>query len=199
MRIPVVKHLYEVGLIKRTIYNSIDYNVKPEEAEAIRDYKLKSSIILAFNPRSVKPEGRLDILRGIKGKVGLLTIAKKAGIENVLVDTAVLDVPSIGIAAKAIQLVKEEFGLPAGCSPSNALGAWKKAKEELGRLALNVCEASANAIPITMGADFILYGPIEWADLAFPVCAMTDAIIAYNAWKYGVKPLTKDHPIFKIL
>lgn len=48
------------------------------------------------------------------------------------------------------------------------------------------------------GADFILYGPIGRAHLVFPAAAMTDATIAYAARLHGVRPKTKEHPLYKI-
>ncbi|RLI28051.1 tetrahydromethanopterin S-methyltransferase subunit H, partial [Candidatus Bathyarchaeota archaeon] len=41
VRIPVVKHIAEVGLSDRAIYNSIDINYRQEEIEAIREAGLK--------------------------------------------------------------------------------------------------------------------------------------------------------------
>jgi tetrahydromethanopterin S-methyltransferase subunit H len=48
------------------------------------------------------------------------------------------------------------------------------------------------------GADFIFYGPIKYAEVAFPACAMTDAIIAYRAMRHGIRPKVKSHPLYKI-
>lgn len=49
-----------------------------------------------------------------------------------------------------------------------------------------------------MYADFILYGPIEFAGAVYPACAMTDAIIAYTARKLGTRPKVSRHPLSKI-
>jgi len=59
--------------------------------------------------------------------------------------------------------------------------------------------AVANAIPIAMGADFILYGPIENAPEAYFTCALADAYTAYSTrQEYRITPLTRNHPLFKI-
>jgi tetrahydromethanopterin S-methyltransferase subunit H len=44
-----------------------------------------------------------------------LEAANEAGIRNVLVDTAVLDVPSTGLSARAAYVIKSKYGLPVGC------------------------------------------------------------------------------------
>jgi tetrahydromethanopterin S-methyltransferase subunit H len=198
IRIPVIQHIAEVGLQNRAIYNSIDYNFKEDELKKILEYKIKSAVCLAHNPKNVWPEGRVDILRGTATQKGLLEAAKTAGIENILVDTAVLDVPSIGLAAKAIQFVKSELGLPAGCGPSNAISTWKKVKTDFGSFARDVCDAGADVATIFSGANFVLYGPIDRSERVFPACAMADAIVAYVARRYGIKPKVSTHPLFKI-
>jgi len=198
VRIPVMRHLAEANLLNRAVYNSIDYLVKLEEITALREVRVKSSILVAYNPRNLWPEGRIDILKGYEGQKGLLEAANEAGIQNILVDTAVLDVPSIGLAAKAIHLVKNEYGFPVGCGPSNAITTWKKVKKEMGSYAYNVCLGGSCLATQLFGANFVLYGPIEGMEAAFPACAMADAIIAYNARRFGVKPKVKNHPLYKI-
>jgi tetrahydromethanopterin S-methyltransferase subunit H len=198
IRLPAMKHACEVGLIDRAIYNSIDYNVKEEEITTLKEIGVKSSVVLAFNPQNVWPEGRLEILRGTPNKPGLLEAAAKAGIEKLLIDTAVLDVPSIGLALDAITLVKNEIGLPAGCATSNAITTWKKVKQEFSLIGYDVCTASAGVMTLTAGANFLLYGPIELANRVFPACAMADALIAYTGRRSGIKPRVSMHPLFKI-
>ncbi|MHA1712344.1 MAG: hypothetical protein ACTSUS_09895, partial [Candidatus Freyarchaeota archaeon] len=57
----------------------------------------------------------------------------------------------------------------------------------------------ANVFPIVLGADFTLYGPIENASNAYFYCALADAYIAYSMrMEHGIRPLTRDHPLFKI-
>jgi tetrahydromethanopterin S-methyltransferase subunit H len=198
IRMPAMEHAIEAGLRDRAIYNSLDHHVKPEEISMLKELEVKSSMLMAYNPRNVWPEGRLEILKGYEGQVCLLEAAEKAGIKNLLVDTAVLDVPSIGHAAKAIHLVKDECGLPAGCAPSNAVTTWKRVKKEYAPYAYPACLAGSSIVTMMMGANFVLYGPIEFAEVVYPVCAMTDAIIAYAARKQGTRPKVKNHPLFKI-
>lgn len=198
VRLPAMKHVTEVGLLERAVYNSIDYNVNSKEISSLKDLKVKSCILMAYNPRNVWPEGRLEIMKGNGGRMGLLEASERAGIENLLVDTAVLDVPSIGHAAQAINLIKKEYGLPAGCGPSNAVTTWKRVKKEFEPTAYPACLAGSAIITIMMGANFVLYGPIEFSEQVYPACAMTDAIIAYAMRKLGTRSSVKNHPLFKI-
>jgi len=198
VRIPAVERAVEIGLKNRAIYNSLDYNVSSEEISKLKELGVESSMILAYNPRNVWAEGRLEILRGWEGQMGLLDAAEKAGIRNLLVDTAVLDVPSIGYTAKAIDLIKSEYGLPAGCGPANAVTTWKRVKKEYSSTAYHAALASSVVINVMNYANFILYGPIEFAESIYPSCAMADAIIAYLARRLGTRPKVSNHPLFKI-
>lgn len=198
VRIPVMRHLAETGLLKRAIYNSIDYAVESSEIAALKEIGAGASVLMTYNPKNVWAEGRIEILKGYEGQKGLLEAANEAGIRNVLVDTAVLDVPSIGLAARAIYLIKNEYGFPVGCGPSNAITTWKKVKMEMGPYSYNVCLAGSCVFTQSLGANFVLYGPIEGAEAVFPACAMIDAMVAYNARKFGIRPQVREHPLFKI-
>jgi len=197
VRISASHHVVEVGLQERAVYNSINYTLSEKEIKALRETGLKSAIVQAFNPSNPLPDGMISILKGGRGKKGLLEKTYEADIEKILVFTPVLDVPAIGFGAKGVYLAKEEFGLPTGTAPVGVVGRWDKVKS-LGKYAKIVCRGGAATIAQTMGADFIIYGSAAKARNVFPVCAMIDAIIAYNARSYGIRPLTKKHPLYKI-
>jgi len=193
-----LKHVDETGLTDRVIYNSINPSTKPEETSAIREVGLKAAILLAFNKRRPTVEGRIEVLKGSGESEGLLETSEKAGVEKPLVDVAVLDVPDPGPVSKAIFLVKEEFGLPAGGGPHNAIERWRQ-RRELDPNMLLTGGIIANTMPVTMGANFILYGPIRKAPEVYPACALADAYVAYcMRQQYGITPLTREHPLFKI-
>ncbi len=197
VRIPVVKHLSEVGLLDRAVYNSIDEHCGEGEAKALREYKVGSAVLLAFNTGKIWPEDRIDVLNGYDGRKGLIELAEEAGIKNKLIDTAVLDLAGIGLAAKAIHLCKEKFGIPSGCGPSNATYTWRRRKA-FSRNVSAVCDSVTDVFTQLQGADFILYGSIGEAERVFPSCALVDALTAYVNRRYGIKPKTSNHPINKI-
>jgi tetrahydromethanopterin S-methyltransferase subunit H len=192
VRIAGVKHAMEIGVSERVIYNSITPHVKEEEISAIKEAKIKSAILLTLNTKNPTISGRLQVLDE------LLAIAQKAGIENTLVDTTVLDLPDPGPVSRAIYLVKEKYGLPAGAGTHNAVERWN-ARRKLDRTEYLLASSVANIFPITAGANFILYGPIENAIHAYFYCGLADAYVAYSAsQEFRTKPLMKDHPLFKI-
>jgi len=191
IRIAAAKYAVEAGLEKRVVYNSINYTLVGEEIEAIGEIGLKAAVVQAFNPKKPWPEGMISMLKD------LLEGAYKAGIEKPLGFMPVLDVPSIGLGAQGIRLAKEEFGIPTGTAPVGVVGLWSKV-DELGRFAKRLCRVGASTLAQAMGADFIIYGSVAKARDIFPVCAMVDAIIAYNSRNFGIRPLTKNHPLYKI-
>jgi len=197
VRLSASRHVVEVGLQDKAIYNSINYKISEEEIEAINELGLKAAIIQAFNPSNPLPDGMISVLKGNSIKKGILEDAYRAGIEKPLVFTPVLDVPSIGFGSKGIHLAKEEFGMPTGTAPVGVIGRWDKVGN-LAKYAKVICRGGATTLAQAMGADYLIYGSAAKAKDIFPVCAMVDAIIAYNARNYGIKPITKNHPLYKI-
>jgi tetrahydromethanopterin S-methyltransferase subunit H len=197
VRVTAAKHAVELGLQDRAVYNSINYTLNEGEIHAIKETGIKAAIVQAFNPKNPRPEGMISVLEGTQENEGLLERATKAGIMKPLVLMPVLDVPSIGFAAQGTCMAKEKFGIPTGMAPVGVVGRWKKI-EKYGRNAKRVCRGGAIVIAQVMGADFIIYGSIARARDVFPVCAMMDAILAYNAKPLGIKPLAKNHPLHKI-
>jgi len=189
----------ELGLQKKVIFNAIFPKMPKEELDAIHKSRIDAAILLAQNEIDYSPEGRITALKGFNGQIGLLEIAKKAGIKKILVDTIVFDVPSIAYAAEAVKIVKNELGYPAGCSPANATYDWKTSKHKLLKEGFAACNASAHALVQFSGADFLIYGPVKQAKNLIPACAINDAIIAYYASRrLGIKPIVNSHPLYKI-
>jgi tetrahydromethanopterin S-methyltransferase subunit H len=201
VRIAALKHIAEVGLADRTIYNSIMSTPPPKENEidAIRESKVKAAILLAYNVKDRTPRGVISLLRGTEEQKSLLEMAEEAGIEKPLVDTTLFTfIPSIGAGAKACFFVKEELGLPVGGSPGNATSVWNEAKE-WGTDVFKACWASAEVVPLVLGGDYLLYGPIGSASYVIPACAAIDAMVATSAIvDLGIKPLAKEHPLYKL-
>jgi len=189
----------ELGLQKKTIFNAISPQTSPHEIRAIRESGVTAAVVLAQNEMDYSPKGRVSILKGFDGHRGLIDTAREAGVNKVLIDTIVFDVPSIAYAAEAIRLVKEELGYPAGCSPANATYDWKQSQDKALREGFAAYNASAHTIAQLSGANFLIYGPLKQARNVIPACAMNDAIITYYASRQmGTKPLVDNHPLYKI-
>ncbi|NIO38524.1 tetrahydromethanopterin S-methyltransferase subunit H [Candidatus Bathyarchaeota archaeon] len=198
-RIAGLEAVKELGLQDRTIFNAIFPQISEEEIEAISGSGVTAAIVIAYNEMDLSPEGRLSALKGFDQQVGLLEIADRAGVEKVLVDTMVFDIPSIAYATEAIKLVKGELGYPAGCSPANATYDWRRSQDRLLEHAFAAYNASAHALAQFNGADFLIYGPVKQAKNMIPACAMNDAVLAYYGQRrLGIKPLVSEHPLYKI-
>ena len=191
IRIAGLDYVKEHGLQDRVVYNSLTPDYKKEELEKIKEVEIKSALILAFNTKEFTSQGRIKAVRE------LLPVAASVGIEKPIIDTAVIDIPTLGMACRAIYELRNEFGLPIGSGAHNAVGTWKGLKKKMGPQAKNPSMATACAITIAAGANFILYGPIEFADYMFPTIGMVDAAYAQLVMEAGTMPDPK-HPIFKI-
>jgi tetrahydromethanopterin S-methyltransferase subunit H len=115
------------------------------------------------------------------------------------VDTTIFTyIPSIGMGAWACLRVKEELGLPAGGAPGNATAIWEQ-PEDWGSDVAKINYVAPQMVPLTLGADFLLYGVIEAAPWIFPACAAVDAMIASTAQiEHGIETLTEEHPLYKL-
>jgi tetrahydromethanopterin S-methyltransferase subunit H len=191
-RLEALRYFAGTAIMPRLIYNSLDEHYSKEELDCLGECGVKNAVLLAFSPRHLKPQARLEMLVS-----DLLPAAQRAGVENILVDTGVLDVPSVGWSTQAIHLVKAQLGYPCGCAPSNALYQWTRLCDK-GRPAFEAASAVTFTLPISYGASFIFYGPMRNAPWAYPACAAMDAMIASAARNYGVRPLTREHPLYRI-
>jgi len=192
VRMAGAKYVSEAGLSARVVYNSINPETRDEELAAIKDAKIKAAILLALNAKNPTVSGRLAVVDK------LLERAKAAGVEKLLVDTTVLDVPDPGPAGKTAYLVKEKYGLPCGCGAHNAVEMWHR-RRKLEPEAQLTTSVVANVLPIIMGSSFMLYGPIGNAPKMYIPVAVADAYIAYTMMQeYNIRPLTNAHPLFRI-
>ncbi len=172
-RIPVMESLKEVGLLDRAILNSIDEATTEESLTKLKEIGVKSAVLLAFGNRYLFPQKKLEFL-----KTTLIPKAQKANIENIIVDTAVLDLPSIGINVETTRLVKSELGLPTGFAPANAIYGWDFVKK-YGDTSRCGGIASLMAYCVNAGSDFVLFGPIKFAKCVIPAMALISGINSY--------------------
>ncbi len=191
VRVGGLRYAEEVGLLDKIVYNSIVPDCKQEEIRTIEEIGVQAAILLTFDMRELSTSGRKRTAKK------LLEVAKKIGIKKPLIDTCVLDVPTLGMACRAIYLIKDELGLPAGCGPHNAISTWKGLKRKMGSQAIKPAIASASTMVASAGGDFIIYGPIEAAPYVFPTVAMVDAALGYY-YLENKQTLDRGHPLFKI-
>ena len=204
VRLDALRYLEEVGLLDLAIYNSINVSITEDEIGQLSEIRPEASIVLAFNPQDPTIAGRRAVLEsgGPNLPKGLLELSREVGVTKPLVDTAVTAMGAGAGSAVAFTFVaKTMYGQPTGCGIHNAPSSWPwlRKLKKTNREAFVAADVASNAIVQTMGADFVLYGPIENASLVFPVAAMTDVFAAESAnMEFGVQP-DDDHPYSRLL
>ena len=191
VRVAGLRYVEEVGLLDRVVYNSLVPNYKPDEIRVMKETGIDAAILLTLNMKDFTTLGRINTAKE------LLEVARYAGIKKPLIDTCVLDVPTLGMACRAVYALKDELGFPAGCGPHNAISTWKGLIRKMGKQAKRPAVASASSIAAMAGSDFIIYGPIETAPYVFPVVAMVDAALGYY-YLENREMLDKSHPLYRI-
>jgi tetrahydromethanopterin S-methyltransferase subunit H len=191
VRLAGLKYVSEAGLAGRAVYNSIQPEIGDEELAAISGAGVESAIILTYYLKDFTAKGRVQAVRE------LVPRAQEAGITKLIIDTCVMDLATMGQAYGAIFGVKDEFGLPAGGGVHNAVAMWRGLKTKMGEQAEKPCMAAAAAAAVAIGADFVLYGPIEDAKYVFPAVAMIDTALSQLIIEKGNRP-EKDHPRYRI-
>ncbi len=200
LKITLLEQLHERELLSRTIYNSLHIGVTDKEQEALEQYTPKAAILVAFNPKDKSPDGKLEVLENGAHLMpcGLLELAKKLHINNVLVDTAALAPgDNSGAAIAAIPVVKEEYGLPTGCAIHNVVEKSAWLNDFVSQR--SVVDAASNVSIPLFGGDFAIFGPIKHAVEVFPTIAWYDILVAeYTENYFGVVPVDS-HPRRKLL
>jgi len=191
-RIPAMEGLKEIGLLDRAILNSIDENTTEESLNKLKEIGVKNAILLTFGSKYIFPKQKIEFLRN-----KLIPKAEKAEIKNFLVDTAVLDLPSIGINVETTRLVKSELGLPTGFAPANAIYGWKYGKK-FGETSRCGAIASIMSYCVNGGSDFVLFGPIKFAKCIVPAISLISGINSYYRKRILRKSISEKTPLKKI-
>lgn len=189
-RIPTMEGLQEVGLLDRAILNSIDENTGDESLKRLKRAGVKNAVLLTFSNRAYNPINKIKLLKEV-----LLVKAEKAGIINVIVDTAVLDLVSIGVNLESTRLIKKELGLPTGFAPANAIYGWDYVKK-YGESAR--CGAIASVMAYSSASDYILFGPVKFAKCVVPSMALISGINSYYRKRILRKTISEQGPLKKI-
>jgi tetrahydromethanopterin S-methyltransferase subunit H len=204
VRAAAAQYCTEIGVADRAIHNSINASVNEEEIAAVRDSDLDAAIVLAFNATDPSVKGKMDILEigGTGQAKGMLEVARDCGITRPIIDVAAMP-PGAGSGAtiRSIMAVKGHLGLPTGGGFHNMASAWdwlKKFKKE-HKEAYMPTDIGTNLVAQIVGADCLLYGPIENARSVFPAVALVDIMLAETAKELGIETLDPNHPIFKLV
>lgn len=187
-----LKRASELGIMERVVLNSIVPETDPSILEEMHGLGLKNAVVLAFDSESMaSSKKRLRIAEELLNRS--LTI----GIQNIMIDTGVVDMLTLGIACKALRDTKDKLGFPVGCGAHNAVNTWVGLVPKFGREARDVALAGSSLMPVVLGADFVLYGPIRHAPIVFPSIAMIDTALSGVFLEEGIRP-DRQHPRFRI-
>lgn len=191
VRLAGLRFVAETGLGERIVYNSIQPGTRDEELRAIAEAGVATGLILTYCLQDFTTAGRVAAVQDLLPRV------QQAGIRQVIVDTCVMDLATLGQAYAAIHAVKSQFGVPAGGGVHNAVAMWRGLKTKMGPAAAKPCAAACAAAAVAAGADFLLYGPVEDAPVIFPAVAMIDTALSQLAVERGTRP-EPGHPRFLI-
>jgi tetrahydromethanopterin S-methyltransferase subunit H len=182
----------DLGIIDRVLLNSFNPETKDHVYQKAREVGLRAGVALTYSSRAViSYKERVRLLESLIPKM------KEAGVEKILVDTVVMDLVTLGLACRAIYEVKSRYGYPCGCGAHNAIAMWRSLKQRKDRALMAACSAVANALPVAVGADFVLFGPISDAELMVPAIAIVSASYGQVLMEDGRRP-PPSHPRFKI-
>jgi tetrahydromethanopterin S-methyltransferase subunit H len=132
-----------------------------------------------------------------------LPLAEKAGIEGMLIDTS-MSAWGIGVGAglMAIKVIKEKYGDigAVGTGIGNVSDTLGWVKGNFSKQVKKATDAAQNAILPMIGADWIMFGPIEFAEYVFPAVAVIDTYILTATADMGTRPYEEGkHPLFKLV
>lgn len=201
VRIAALQELNRRGMLDGIVYNSINGFSTSEELDVLARLPIQASVIQAYNPGSKKADGPYKVLTGKGEKEGFLDKAARAGMTKIMVDIPALDLSNMGTIPYAARVIKEELGIPVGTAPSNATYAspWLRNKEIISTEQFRAVDASVNSYLAANGCNFLFIGPIDGCRWVMPSVAAVNAFHVYGKRSGGICPLTKEHPMYKVL
>ena len=172
-RMEGIRYVEEQGISDRIIYNSINPINTREELDILKKSRIKNAIVFDYDPSYTSPSKRILLLSGDGKREGLISRAKKIGMDNIMIDVVPTDIKSLGEVIETLLLVKSTYPYPAGCGPANvSYYLADYLKEELDT---KILVSSVDSVA-QLFSDFIFYGPIERAEIAFQSAYIVEEI-----------------------
>jgi tetrahydromethanopterin S-methyltransferase subunit H len=182
----------ESGFLERVILNSLTPSTSDELYQIVTETGLQNALLLAFSTSAM-----VSITKRVELAENLIQKAQEAGIMNILIDTGVMDIPSLGIACKAMMILKDRYGYPVGNGAHNAISTWRGLVSKFGMKARSPALVGASLMPVVLGADFVLIGPAKYAPVVYPSIAMVDTALSGSLMEERIQP-EKPHPRYLI-
>jgi len=182
----------EAGFLDRVVLNSLTPTTENELYQVISDSGLKNALLLTFDARSM-----ISFTKRVTLADDLIKNSQDAGITNIMIDTGVMDIPTLGIACKTQHMLKNKYGYPVGSGAHNAVSTWKGLVPKFGKDAKSPAIVGSSLMPVSLGADFVLIGPAKHAPIIYPSVAMVDAALSGILIENRIQP-DRPHPRFLI-
>ncbi|MHA2086342.1 MAG: hypothetical protein ACXAB9_14900, partial [Candidatus Thorarchaeota archaeon] len=187
-----IRFAKEAGFLDRVIINSLTPDTKDELFDVVQETGLTNALLLTFNSASMASSSKR-----IEVADSLIQKAQAAGASNILFDTGVMDLPTLGIACKTQHILKSKYGYPVGNGAHNAISTWAGLVPKFGKKAKKPAVVGSTLMPVSLGADFVLMGPARNAPLVYPSVAMIDVALSGILIENRVRP-DKPHPRYLI-
>lgn len=187
-----IRFAKEVGFLDRIIINSLWPETKYELYEVVKETGLNNALLLTFNSESI-----ISISKRVEIADNLIQRAQAAGVSNIIIDTGVMDLLTLGIACKTQQMLKDKYGYPVGSGAHNAVSTWVGLVPKFGKEAKKPALVGASLMPVSLGADFVLMGPAKDAPLVYPSIAMIDVALSGILIEDRIRP-DKPHPRYLV-
>ncbi|MFW9974423.1 MAG: tetrahydromethanopterin S-methyltransferase subunit H [Candidatus Thorarchaeota archaeon] len=187
-----IKFAKEAGFLDRVIINSLTPDTKSELYKVVKETGLVNALLLTFNSDSV-----ISVSKRVQVADTLIEKAQASGISNILIDTGVMDLPTLGIACKTQQILKDRYGFPVGNGAHNAISTWKGLVPKFGKEAKKPALVGSSLVTVALGADFVLMGPAKDAPIVYPSVAMVDVALSGILIEEKIRP-DKPHPRYLV-
>jgi len=192
LKVPTLEYVQQSGMQGRIIYNSLTPDSRKGEYRLLHESKIENFVLLAMETSKWTTQARMDVIEMMVNETRAANLAK----DNLLIDCCVMDFTSLGLAMSAMHETKNIYGFPVGSGAHNAVDTWRNLKTKFGDLK-QCASVVASTITLAAGADFLLYGPIQQAEIVFPNAAFVKAAHSQLLFDEG-KMAPSDHPVFKI-
>lgn len=190
-QVEALQYVSDQGMMDRIILNSLSPHSGERVYEKVKEVECRNAVLLLYSMQYILSSNKDALLKGMVAR------AEAAGVKNILVDTVVIDIPTLGLATNAIDRIKDMYGYPCGCGAHNAISSWKRLREKYCAKAVTTVIGVTSALPVAAGADFVFYGPMRNAEEVYPSIAMIDAAFSQLVMEKRVK-LGKEHPRYRI-
>jgi tetrahydromethanopterin S-methyltransferase subunit H len=192
VRIAGLETAAKLGVLERCIFASLNEDTEDGEIDALKRHRPAAVMILANDVSDPSPEGSCNMV-----ETRFRPMLDEIGVAVPIVDLGVMDPPSVGIAMRGIQAIRQRFGYPAGCAFSNCFPQWT-GLSSLGKEWVNLSLIAALISCRAHGGDFLHYGIIEKAAVAAHGAASAEVFYGFAAQELDGHRLPPEHALLKM-